>query len=113
MSVDDTTVSDEDVEEQLGELRDRFGTLKAVERPAESGDYLSIDIATSVDGAEVDGGGAKGLSYVVGSADLMDGLDDAVTGKSAGETTTFTTELHQGEHAGKTPTSPSRSTRSR
>jgi trigger factor len=102
VSVDDTTVSDEDVEEQLGELRDRFGSLKAVERAAEAGDYLSIDIATSVEGAEVEGGGAKGLSYVVGSGDVMDGLDDAVSGKSAGESATFTTELHQGEHGGKT-----------
>lgn len=101
VTVDDTTVTDEDVEEQLSELRDRFGTLKTVERPAETGDYLSVDIATSVDGGEVEGGGAKGLSYVVGSGDLVDGLDEAVTGKSAGDTATFTTDLKQGEHAGK------------
>jgi trigger factor len=58
VTVDDTTVTDEDVEEQLSELRDRFGTLKTVERPAETGDYLSVDIATSVVGGEVEGGGA-------------------------------------------------------
>ena len=101
VSVDDATVGDADVEEQLAELRDRFGTLKTVERPAEAGDYLSVDLVTTVDGAEVEGGGAKGLSYVVGSGDLVEGLDEAVTGKAAGETATFATELKQGEHAGK------------
>jgi trigger factor len=101
VTVDDAEVTDQDVEDQLAELRDRFGTLQAVERPAESGDYLSLDLGTAVDGAELEGGGAKGLSYVVGSGDLMDGLDEAVTGKSAGETATFTTTLQQGEQRGK------------
>jgi trigger factor len=97
VTVDDVEVTDADVDEQLGELRDRFGTLKTVERPAAAGDYLSLDLVTTVDGEEVEGGGAKGLSYVVGSGDLVDGLDDAVTGKAAGETATFTTTLQQGE----------------
>jgi trigger factor len=101
VSVDDATVTDADVDEQLAELRDRFGTLKPVERAAETGDYLSIDLVTTVAGAEVEGGGAKGLSYVVGSGDLVDGLDDAVTGKSADETAAFTTTLQQGEQAGQ------------
>ena len=99
LSVDDAEVTDADVDEQLGELRDRFGSLKTVERAAESGDYVSLDLVTTVDGTEVEDGGAKGLSYVVGSGDLVDGLDDAITGKSAGETATFTTTLQQGEHA--------------
>ncbi|HET8582298.1 MAG TPA: trigger factor, partial [Jatrophihabitans sp.] len=99
VSVDDAEVTDADVDEQLGELRDRFGSLKTVERAAESGDYVSLDLVTTVDGTEVEDGGAKGLSYVVGSGDLVDGLDDAITGKSAGETATFTTTLQQGEHA--------------
>src|SRR6476661_2172144 len=45
-------------------------------------------------------GSAKGRSYVVGSDDFIDGLDDAITGKSAGESATFTAALRQGEHAG-------------
>jgi trigger factor len=101
VSVGDVTVTDADVDEQLAELRDRFGTLKTVERPAEAGDYLSLDLVTTVDGEEVEGGGAKGLSYVVGSGDLVDGLDDAVTGKAAGESATFTTTLQQGEYQGR------------
>jgi trigger factor len=99
VQVDDAVVDDEDVEEQLDELRDRFGTLKAVEREAAEGDYVSLDLSTAIDGEEIEAGSATGLSYVVGSGDLVEGLDDAVTGKSAGETATFTTTLRQGEHA--------------
>jgi trigger factor len=101
VTVDDADVTDADVDEQLDELRDRFGTLKAVDRPAEAGDYVSIDLVSTVDGEEVEGGSAKGLSYVVGSGDLVDGLDDAITGKASGDTVTFPTTLSQGENAGK------------
>ena len=101
VTVDPAEVSDADVDEQLEELRDRFGTLTTVERLAENGDYVSLDLQTTVNGEEVEGGSASGLSYVVGSGDLVDGLDDAITGKAAGETVTFPTTLQQGEHAGQ------------
>ena len=100
VAVDDAEVSDADVAAQLDELRERFGTLKGVDRAVESGDYVSLDLVSKVGDEEIEGGSAKGLSYVVGSADLVDGLDDAITGKSAGDSTTFSTELRQGEHAG-------------
>jgi trigger factor len=100
ITVDDVEVTDADVDEQLADLRDRFGTLKPVDRAAEEGDYVSLDLVTTVEGVEVDGGSATGLSYVVGSGDLVDGLDDAITGKSGGESVTFGTTLRQGEHAG-------------
>jgi trigger factor len=101
VTVDPVEVSDADVDEQLEELRDRFGTLKTVERAAENGDYVSLDLSTTVGGEEIEGGSATGLSYVVGSGDLVDGLDDALTGRSAGETATVTTTLQQGEHSGE------------
>ncbi len=100
VQVEDAEVTDEAVDEQLDELRDRFGSLKGVERPAESGDYVSLDLSTAVDGEAIDEGSSKGLSYVVGSGDLIEGLDDAITGKAAGESATFTTTLQHGDHAG-------------
>jgi trigger factor len=100
VSVDDVSVTDSDVTEQLDALRDRFATLTGVERAVQSGDYVSIDLVAVADGQEVEGGSAKGLSYEVGSGDLIDGLDDAITGRSAGESATFTTTLRQGESAG-------------
>lgn len=101
VTVDDTEVTDADVDEQIEELRKRFGTLKGVERPAEEGDYLSLDLASTIDGAEVEGGSATGRSYVVGSGDYIDGLDEQLTGKSAGDTVTFTAPLRHGEKAGE------------
>jgi trigger factor len=101
VQVDDAEVTDDDVAAQLDELRDRFGTLKLVDRPAEEGDYISLDLVTTVGGAELAEASTRGMSYVVGSADLVPGLDDAITGKSAGESATFTTTLAQGPQAGE------------
>ncbi|MEO9140221.1 MAG: trigger factor [Jatrophihabitans sp.] len=99
VSVDDAEVTDADVDEQVEELRKRFGTLKAVERVTEDGDYVSLDITTTIDGAEVEGGSSTGRSYVIGSDSYIDGLDAAVTGKAAGDTVSFTAPLRAGEHA--------------
>ncbi|TAM90341.1 MAG: trigger factor [Jatrophihabitans sp.] len=99
VTVDDATVGDEDVREQVEALRERFGTLKGVDRAIADGDYVSIDLLASVDGQEVEAGSANGMSYRVGSADLVDGLDDALLGKAAGDTASFSTTLRQGEHA--------------
>lgn len=101
VQVEDVEVSDSDVDEQLDELRERFGTLTGVDRAAQEGDYVSLDLSTTVGGEPIEDGSAKGLSYVVGSGDLVDGLDEAITGKSAGETATFTTTLRHGEHEGQ------------
>lgn len=101
VSVDDVAVTDAEVEEQLDALRERFASLTGVDRPAQTGDFVSLDLSAAVDGEEVEGGSAKGLSYEVGSEDLIDGLDAAITGKSAGDTATFTTTLRQGDHAGE------------
>ena len=102
IEVDDAEVTDEDIQSQLDGLRERFATLTGVERAVEAGDYVSLDLLASVDGEEVADGSVKGMSYEVGSGDLVDGLDEAITGISAGETATFTTELQQGEKAGST-----------
>jgi trigger factor len=99
VQVDDVEVTESDVDEQLDELRERFGTLKGVERAAEAGDYVSLDLSTAVGGEPIDEGSATGLSYVIGSGDLVDGLDDAITGTSAGESVSFTTTLRHGDHA--------------
>jgi trigger factor len=100
VTVDDAVVTDEEIDEQFDALRARFGTLNGVERPVQTGDFVSIDLSAAVDGEEVDGGSAKGLSYEVGSANLVDGLDDVILGKSAGDSVSFASKLAFGEHAG-------------
>ena len=100
VTVADAGVTDEEVAEQFEELRARFGTLKGVEREVRSGDFVSLDLTAQVDGVEVEGGSAQGLSYEVGSGNLIEGLDEAIIGKSAGDTATFSSALAFGEHAG-------------
>ncbi len=101
VTVDALVVSDDDVEEQLKGLRDRFATLKTVERSALVGDFVQIDLVATVDGEEVPGGSANNISHEVGSGQLVPGLDDVLVGMSAGESTTFTTQLVGGEFEGR------------
>ena len=101
ISVDPIAVADDEVEAELAGLRARFGTLKGVERPAQTGDFVSIDLSATVDGEDVPDGKTEGLSHEIGSGQLIDGLDEAIVGLSDGESATFTTKLLAGEHAGQ------------
>ena len=100
-TVDEYSVTDEDVDAQISQLRDRFATLKGVERPAQHGDFVSIDLTATVDGKEVEGGSATGMSYEIGSGQLLDGIDDAIIGLSKDESATFTSKLVGGPTAGQ------------
>ncbi len=104
VTVDDAEVTDAEVDEQLDGLRERFATLTGVDRAAADGDFVSMDLSAVVDGQAVDELTAKGLSYQVGTGSLLDGLDEAVTGLSAGESREFSTALVGGEHAGQDAT---------
>ncbi|QXN93275.1 trigger factor [Nocardia iowensis] len=101
VTVDAFTIGDEDIEEQLQSLRQRFGTLTGVERPVQDGDFVSIDLSATVDGEAVPEASTTGLSHEVGSGQLIEGLDEALIGLSAGESKDFTSTLVAGEHAGK------------
>ncbi|MFI9380279.1 trigger factor [Kutzneria sp. NPDC052558] len=101
VSVDDVETTDEDVDKQLDELRARFGTLTGVDRPAENGDFVTVDLSATVDGDEVEEARTTGLSYEIGSGQLVEGIDDALIGANAGETKTFTTKLVAGEYEGR------------
>jgi trigger factor len=100
VSVDDLEINDTDVDTQLDELRARFGTLTGVQRPVQEGDFVVVDLTATVDGAPVEDASTSGLSYEVGSGQLVEGIDEALLGAEAGDTKTFTTKLLAGEHAG-------------
>jgi len=104
VTVDDAEVTDADIDEQLEGLRERFATLTGVDRAAAEGDFVSIDLSAVVDGVAIDDLTAKGLSYQVGQDSLLAGLDEAITGLSAGDTRDFSTVLVGGDHAGKDAT---------
>jgi trigger factor len=102
VTVDEVQIGDAEIEEQLSSLRDRFATLKTVERAAQVGDFVQLDLAATVDSEEVPGGTATNISHEVGSNQLLPGLDEAVAGLGASDATTFTSELVGGEFAGRT-----------
>ena len=95
-------VKDEDVDKRLETLRQRFGTLVGVDRPAAKGDFANIDLPAEIDGETVDS--QEGVSYELGSNTMLDGLDEALDGLSAGEETTFEGTLEAGEHEGQKAT---------
>jgi trigger factor len=101
VEVDAVEVTDEDIEKSVEQLRDRFASTTPVERAAEDGDVVTIDLEAKVDGEVLEDGVASGVSYTIGSGELLDGVDDAVKGLSAGEEATFTSELKGGSAAGK------------
>jgi len=93
ITVDNAEVTDADLDEQIDELRARFGTLHTVERATKTGDFVTVDLTARIDGEEVDGGKANDISYEVGSDRMIAGLDEALVGMSAGDTKTFTSQL--------------------
>ncbi|BBZ22485.1 trigger factor [Mycolicibacter hiberniae] len=101
VTVDPIEIKDEEVDAELDSLRARFGTLTGVDRPAAEGDFVSIDLDATIDGEAVEGAATEGLSHEVGSGQLIEGLDEAIVGLSAGESKTFTTKLAAGPQAGK------------
>jgi trigger factor len=101
VTVDDVEVSDEEIDDQVSVMRERFAMLTAVDRAVEDGDFVSIDLEATLDGEVLEDGSTTGMSYEVGSGSLMEGLDEAVRGLSADESATFRTALLNGPDAGQ------------
>lgn len=99
--VEEIVLTDEDVEEQVAALRERFATLNDVERPAADGDFVTIDLVAKKDGEVVEGAEVSGMSYKVGRGGMLDGLDEALVGMAAGDEKTFDSELVGGELVGE------------
>lgn len=97
--VDAAEVTDELVDERINLLRERFAETREVERAAQEGDVLVIDLIASQNGEVLDDATAEGISYKVGDEqNMLAGLDDAVTGLSAGESAEFSTTLLGGAY---------------
>jgi len=97
-TVDPVTVDEGEVDGQIELLRNRFGSRESVDRPAEAGDVVTLDLVARKDGEILPDGTADGVEYVIGSGQMLEGLDEAVTGLSAGESAQFTSTLVGGPH---------------
>merc|ERR1711969_454400 len=83
IEVDAVEVDEAAIDEELDKLRSRFGTLITVDRPATSGDFVELDLVATIEGAEIDR--AEGVSYEVGSGELLEGIDEAIDSLTAGQ----------------------------
>ncbi len=101
VTVDDVAVTDQDVEEQVQSLRERFATLNDVDRAAADGDFVVVDLTASTDGEVVEGAEVADMSYQIGRGGMLDGLDEALVGMRAGDEKTFKSQLVGGDQLGQ------------
>lgn len=99
LEVEPVAVTPDEVEAELENLRTRFGTLVTVDRPAKTGDFVTLDLIATIGGEEVDT--ANNVSYELGSGELIEGIDEALDTLTAGESTNFESDLLGGDHEGE------------
>ncbi len=102
VTVDAPESADSLTDERLELLRERFATTNEVDRAAQDGDVLTIDLVATQDGQELPDATAEGIAYKVGQErNMLEGLDAAVTGLNAGESKVFTSTLVGGQFRGQ------------
>lgn len=89
--------SDEEIDAQLERFRNQYGDLEVVERAADTGDYVTIDIEGSQNDEVLEGLVASAYLYEVGSAGIVPELDEQLAGVSAGDTRSFDAAHPNGE----------------
>ncbi len=94
-------VDESKINEEIEAIRERFAELLDVDRAAQDGDHVTIDLSASKDGEKIAAAQAEGLPYRVGKATMLEGLDEAVIGLKVGESKVFQTKLAGGELAGE------------
>src|SRR5690606_31973826 len=89
----EVTVSEEQVEEALEELRRRYGTIEPVERPAAEGDIVRADIKVSTPESTVFASNDIEFRLREDSLSSLPGLANAIVGMSKGETVEVTEDV--------------------
>ena len=101
-TVDALPSLDDEVEERILLLRKRFATTTELDREAQEGDVLTIDLTASQNGEELPEASASGVTLTVGEeSGMLEGLDEAVRGLKTGESKTFTSTLIGGPFRGQ------------
>jgi trigger factor len=81
--------TDEEIDAHVERLRQQFGELTAVDRPAIDGDHVTITINGSRDGEALPGLQADDYLYEVGTGSIADELDENVRGAKVGDILSF------------------------
>ncbi len=98
VEVEPASFDDKDLEERVDTLRQRFATNTDVERAAQDGDVVTVDLEGSQNGDSLEDATAEGIQYKLGSGGMLEGMDEAITGLKVGESKTFTSQLLGGAH---------------
>jgi trigger factor len=96
VEVSNPIVTDEDLEAQITRMLVQFATVEEVERPAQDGDFVSIDVEASADGEPIEEATAADLLYEVGSGLFIEGIDDNIVGVGADGEIVFEAPLPEG-----------------
>jgi len=75
----------EAIDAQVEEMRERFARLEVVKRPAEVGDFVTIDFVGTVDGEPFSGGEGRDILVDLGAGQLIPGFEEGIVGAVAGE----------------------------
>ena len=101
----DTTVTDEDVMEELKKEQQKNSREVVVDRPVENGDVIVFDFDGSVDGVPFEGGKAENYSLEIGSGQFIPGFEEQLVGAKAEEdinvNVTFPEDYHAEDLKGK------------
>jgi trigger factor len=96
IEVTNPEVTEGELAEQTTRMLEQFATVEEVDRPAEEGDFVSLDLEATKDGEEIEDAKAQDILYEVGSGMLMAGIDEQMSGATAGDEVTFTAPLPEG-----------------
>jgi trigger factor len=96
VTVPNPEVSEEDITGQIDRLRNNFGELKEIARPARDGDFLTIDLKGTRHGEPVAGMSTDDLLYELGSGTVLPELDEQLQGAKAGDIFKFNADLPDG-----------------
>lgn len=97
ITVPSPLASDEDVDRHIERLQLQSAELAAVDRPAQAGDHVSIDVQGSRAGEPVAALSADDYLYEVGSATLVPELDAQLAGAKVGDILRFDAAVDEGE----------------
>jgi trigger factor len=90
VTIPSPAVTDDEVDRQLDRLREQFGELQTVARPARDGDHLSIDLSGYRHSTQIEGLTADDFLYELGSGSVVPELDEQLRGTKAGDILKFT-----------------------
>ncbi|MEN9804393.1 MAG: trigger factor [Actinomycetota bacterium] len=90
VEIDVVAVTDDDIDAVVLAERRRLGTLVDVSRPAQEGDFVTVDLVGSRDGEPVVGLAVDDWSYEIGKKWVCPSFDEQLVGAVAGAELSFT-----------------------